>query len=324
MNVRTSLLFLTLGVSSIACGSSASTSTSVTSPSSARCDATVSSTSGGFGPSGGTGTLAIAVARECSWRATSPVNWIAITSAAEGQGDATVSFRVAENPDPVPRSATLAVAERSVGLAQAAAPCQYTVSPGTETIPAAGGEAGIDVRAHPACSWTARSEHAWASVAPATGAGNATVRVSVTANTGSERPVVVAVAGQEVSLLQRAAAPTPGPAPTPAPTPPPPGPTPAPPPPPAPSPTPPPPTPTPPAPAPPTPVRSIELKGRVSALDGSCPARTFTVDGRTVYTTSETRYDDGSCGRLRNGVEVKIRGTLMSDGQVRADRVEFD
>ena len=71
-------------------------------------------------------------------------------------------------------------------------------------------------------------------------------------------------------------------------------------------------------------MRTVELEGRLSGLSGSCPTVTFKVRAQDVYTTSSTRYDDGRCGDLRNGQSVEIRGTLMSDGRVRADRVEID
>jgi hypothetical protein len=342
VHVRTLLLLPALSITLAACGSSASTSTSVTAPAAGRCKATIANSTGAFGPAGGSGTLAITVARECSWRAASPVSWISFTSAVEGQGDGTVVYRVAENVDPVARQATLAVAERQVGLAQTAAPCLYHVSPNTEAVAGAGGEAAVAIDTHPVCSWTARAEQAWASVSPSSGSGDAIITVTVAANTGAERPVSVSVAGQLVSLMQRPATPAPpppGPAPpgptppAPAPpAPPPPGPTPpppTPPPPTPPAPTPPPPAPTPPA---PTPVREIELDGEARRVSGVCPALTFVLEGRTVYTTADTKYSRGSCERLQNGggdddddeKEVEIVGTLMSDGRVRADRVRFD
>ena len=336
MHARTSLLFLTLGAVSFGCGGSASTSTNVTSPTATRCDATITNSSGAFGSAGGTGTVSIAVARECTWRATSPVSWITFTSATDGQGDATVGYRVAENAEPVARQATLVVAERQVGLAQSAAPCQYRVGAESTAIAGTGGEVTIDIRAHPACSWTARSEQSWASASPASGAGDATVRVAVTPNPGADRPVVVIVAGHQVDLMQRAATPTlPAPAPTPpapapplapAPTPPvpvPPPPVPVPPPP-VPVPPPPVPVPPPPVPPPPTPVSSIDLEGNLANLGGICPDLSFRLEGRTVYTTTATRFSGGPCNRLRDGDDVEVSGTLMSDGRVRADRVKLD
>ena len=257
------------------------------------------------------------------------MSWITFTSAVEGQGDGTVSYRVAENADPIARQASVVVADRQVGLAQAAAPCQYAVTPAADAVAGTGGQASIYVRTHPVCSWTARGEQGWVSVSPSSGAGDANISVSVAANTGDERPVSVLVAGQQVTMLQRAASPTPAPAPSPnppaptppAPTPPPPGPTPPPP-----NPTPPPPTPVPPPPSPPAPVpvREIEIDGRVSSLGGTCPDRTFVVGDLTVYATVSTTFSRGSCNSMRNGDEVQVEGTLMSDGRVRAERVRYE
>ena len=85
-----------------ACGSS--TSTSVTSPSwTERCQTTVSGPPLSFGPSGGVGAITVSAARECAWAASSQAAWIVLTSAADGQGDGSLSYRVVENADPVLR-----------------------------------------------------------------------------------------------------------------------------------------------------------------------------------------------------------------------------
>ena len=79
-----------------------------------------------------------------------------------------------------------------------------------------------------------------------------------------------------------------------------------------------------PAPAPtpaPTPGRSIDLSGTVSSLIGVCPVIAFRVDDRTVYALPDTDFGKGECGDLRNGSDVDIKGVLMSDGRVRADKV---
>ena len=319
MNSRTVLLFSLLAAT--ACGSSATTATNITAPASTRCEANVSTSAASFGPAGGTGTLAITVARECSWRASTTVGWITFTTAAEGQGDGTIGYRIAENSVPVARQAMLTVAERQVALSQQAAPCRYTIGGMPSSIAAQGEQAEIALRAHPACSWTARSETEGASIAPASGTGDAVLRLTVTANPGAARPVTVVIAGESFTATQ-SGAPAPAPAPTPPPTPPP-APTPPP-------PTPPPPTPPPPAPPPPTPppgpvpVEEIALNGEVSNLAGACPNWRFEVDGRIVFTTDQTDYSRGPCTRMRNGVELEIRGWLMSDGTVRADRIRYE
>jgi hypothetical protein len=177
-----------------------------------------------FGPGGGTGTLTVAVARECAWAATSQAPWIAITSPHEGHGDGAVTYRVSDNPDPVSRRGGLVAAERTIELQQEPAACRFDVARPTETASADGGQTTIEVRAHHACRWTALSEDVWATVAPSSGQGHGVVRVTVAPNSGPSRTATVIVAGERLSLAQAArtapAPPTPAPAPPPAPTPP--------------------------------------------------------------------------------------------------------
>ena len=51
---------------------------------------------------------------------------------------------------------------------------------------------------------------------------------------------------------------------------------------------------------------------------------TFTLGTRAVYTRAETDFSKGSCRKeMKNGAEVEVRGYMMSDDRVRADRVIF-
>jgi hypothetical protein len=329
--VRRPLLFA-LFIYTVGCGSSATTN--LTTPTSARCQATITNSSGSFPASGGTGSISIVVSRDCTWTASSPAGWISLTSAVEGQGDGTVSYRVTENPDPLQRQAAMAVAERPVHITQAAAACLFQLSAMAGPISSDGGDASIDLATHPGCSWNARSEQTWATVAPVSGSGPARLRVEVQPNDGVERTLAIVVGTERVTAVQqqRPATPTPAPPPqTPTPAPPPtpvPAPTPAPTPAPGPNPTPaptpapaPPPTPAPP-PAP-TPVSEIEFNGEARNVSGTCPILTFTLDNRTVYTTSTTDFARGPCRDLKNNSDIEVRGWLMSDGRIRADRVRF-
>lgn len=318
MSLRAPLLFV-IALASAACGSSATTSSSITSPASSRCEANVSSSSSAFGASGGTGTLSITVARECAWRVSTGASWITFTTTAEGQGDGTVGYRVGENQEPIARQAMFSVADRQVAVSQQGVPCQYTIGGVPAAIGQQGGVASLDLRTHAACAWTAQSDTLWASVAPTSGSGNAALQVTVAANAGAERPVSLTIAGQTVTMMQDAAAtPAPAPpAPSPAPTPPPPAPSPAP------TPPPPGPGPTPTPPQPPTPVEEIDLSGFVGNLTGACPVWQFTASARTIFTHADTTYERGPCTRMRNGIEVDVHGWRMSDGTVRADRIRY-
>jgi Viral BACON domain/Putative binding domain, N-terminal len=308
----TCILALTIG-----CGSSTSTSVAApSSPSSARCQANVSSSVPKFASAGGTGTVSITVDRDCPWNAASQSGWITITSAASGQGDGTVGFRVSVNNDPVARDGVIAVSDRQIAVGQEAAPCRYDVTPNTNTVPPQGGEMGIAVRAHSACSWAAKSEVTWATVSPDSGRGDATLRVVVSANSGPARTLWVAVAGTSVTATQSAAStPSPSPAPAPpapappAPAPPPPAPAPA-------------PVPPPPPPSPvPVPVKPIDLSGKAGAISGTCPLITFNLKDRAIYTTALTEFRRISCDQIKKDTDLSVQGWEMSDQRIRADQV---
>jgi len=74
----------------------------------------------------------------------------------------------------------------------------------------------------------------------------------------------------------------------------------------------------------PTPVRPIDLSGRVSLLSGECPLFTFELDQMDVYTTTDTEFAKGPCRDLKDDKKVRVDGWLMSDLRVRADKVTFD
>ena len=174
----------------------------------------------------------------------------------------------------------------------------------------------VDVRTHPACSWSATSDATWISVAPSSGRGSATVAVMIAANTGSQRAASVSVAGVRFTITQPAPPPTPAPNPPPAPNPTPPTP--------APTPTPTPdPTPTPtPEPVPePDPGDVVNIKGKVESVTGICPLLVFDVKKTTVMTTLTTEYDERPCESLRKGSDVEVEGVRLSRDSVRADKV---
>ena len=82
------------------CGSSTKTSTS---PSSlTRCGVTLTGNAS-VPAQGGNGTVSVAAERECSWAASTEGQWLTIRSGSTGQGNGTVEFTAARNPDPVAR-----------------------------------------------------------------------------------------------------------------------------------------------------------------------------------------------------------------------------
>jgi hypothetical protein len=73
-----------------------------------------------------------------------------------------------------------------------------------------------------------------------------------------------------------------------------------------------------------SPDHSIEVKGVVSSVSGSCPTLRFSVGGTTIATDGATRFEDGTCGAIQNGVRVEAKGTLQPDGSLLAHKVDID
>jgi hypothetical protein len=293
----------------------------------------VAKSSSSFSADGGTGTLAVSVARECSWSATSGVNWIAISAGASGQGDGTVSFRVSPNADPSARQGAISVNDQQAVIGQAAAPCLYTVTGAPGPLAAGGDRTTVTVHTHSGCVWQAQSSADWAAIQPLSGSGDGEITVAVTVNHGDARTATITVAGVGVALTQSAPAPTPPPpaptpppptppAPTPpAPTPPAPTPPPAPP---TPPPTPPPPpTPAPPPPPPPPPptTQTIDLNGKANDVKGTCPTLQFTLKDYLVKTTASTHYTKGACTDVKDDRNLTVSGTVVGAKAVVATSV---
>jgi len=144
-------------------------------------------------------------ANGCPWTASSNTSWLSITSGATGLGDGTVTITAAANTGGA-RNGTVTVANQTVTVNQAAAPCTYTVSPTSTSIGAAGGSGTpVSVNTSSGCTWTARSNVNWVTIATgSSGTGAGTVTYSVQSNAGSARTGTLTVAGQMVTISQAA------------------------------------------------------------------------------------------------------------------------
>jgi hypothetical protein len=73
----------------------------------------------------------------------------------------------------------------------------------------------------------------------------------------------------------------------------------------------------------PGPALSFDAEGAVSGLGGTCPAVTFTLDGRAVAATAATHFVQVTCATLANGMTVRVKGTVQGDGSVVASQIQF-
>jgi hypothetical protein len=317
MRFRVGDLTLMIALASAA-ASCHSAQTSVTGPTADdKCQVTATSTPQSFTASGGNGAVSIATARDCTWTIATTSSWLTLGGDRSGQGEASVSYTVAANPVPTPRSGSIVVGSQTVAVNQAAAPCTYSLDRAADTVGPSGGTLSFRVTTLSGCGWTATSRESWIAIASGqNGNASGTIGLNVAANGGAARVGVVNVGGQTYTVNQSA---SPPPAPTPAPPAP------------APAPGPPSPTPTPPGPIPPTlPPRppggqEVEFDGTVSNLSGRCPDVAFSSGGYSVSADGSTDYKKKSdCGDLREGRRISVEGVTQANGTVRAKKIEVD
>ncbi len=184
----------------------------VTQPAATTCSFSVTPTSRSMPVGGGNSTFSVATTTGCSWTAASQVGWITVTSGASGTGNGTVGFSAAANTGAA-RSGTILIAGQQVTVTQpVGGTCTYQVSPMTPTVAMTGGTLTITVTSQSGCTWSASESPnvSWVSITSgATGAGNGTVTLQVSANSQTAaRTMTLSVAGRIVTLTQSGTAAT--------------------------------------------------------------------------------------------------------------------
>jgi hypothetical protein len=167
----------------------------------AQCRYTLASSSASMSQAGGSGSVDLrASSSQCTWTAKSDVDWITITSGADGKGSATVTFNVAPTAGP-PRTGTLTIAGLPFTVTQSEG-CTYAIAPPAYAVGSAGGSSVVTVTAAAGCPWTASSAASWITLAAVSGTGSGTVGFTVAATTGPSRTGTLTIAGQVFTVTQ--------------------------------------------------------------------------------------------------------------------------
>ena len=195
---------LTLALAFLATGCGTS-STTVTGPSLDRCAITVASSMTSVDASGGTGRLTVTAGRECTWSVTSNVPWITPRPPAGGQGDGTVDYVVAANPNAEARRGTVAMGGQILEVVQEGLACRFDLQPTNHNMGAEGGSGSFTVEAPSGCNWTPTASHDWITITNGgSQSGNGSVNFSVAPNTAGVRDGTIRVGGQAFGILQSA------------------------------------------------------------------------------------------------------------------------
>jgi hypothetical protein len=175
-------------------------------------------------------TVTVATNRECPWKIESDASWIQVTPNS-GQGQASVSVAIAENPAASERSAAVGLNASRVTVTQQAAPCRFELGGSSSRLSAEGGRFTVSVSAVAGCKWSASSEVSWVRVVSSETTGSGSAEFVADANTAGERSGTLRIAGLPFLVQQTAPAspappgptpiPSPSPPPSPSPTPPP-------------------------------------------------------------------------------------------------------
>lgn len=169
----------------------------VIAPPASACSYSLTATSLQPSSSGGIFSIGIQTGAFCLWTMTGLPAWITVTGGStSGSGPATVTLTVAFNPG-ASRGATITVNGATLVVDQQSSNgCTYTLSPGGEGFPAAGGSGSVAVAAATSCPWAVSGQPSWVTIIGAGGgSGNGTVTFGVSANTGAARSATLSFPG---------------------------------------------------------------------------------------------------------------------------------
>jgi hypothetical protein len=141
---------------------------------------------------------------ECSWTPSSTNEWIHATASTNaGPGD--VTFVVDTNASIVARVGYIQVADQTVTVSQAAAPCTFALTFNERATAAAATEGTVGVIASfPDCTWTATTSNDWIHVTLGAEPGKFSYLVDTNASTAA-RVGYIQVADQTFTVSQAAA-----------------------------------------------------------------------------------------------------------------------
>jgi hypothetical protein len=172
-------------------------------------------------------TVTVSTNRECLWTIRSEASWIQVRPSS-GQGPASVSVDVSENPAAAERSTALVISDSRVTVTQEPAPCRFELGGSSSRIAPQGGPFKVPVSTVAGCKWSASSEVSWVRVVGAEVTGSGSAEFVADVNAGEERSGTLRIAGLPHLVQQSAIESSPAPPPSPSPPPPPPNPPPAP------------------------------------------------------------------------------------------------
>jgi len=157
-----------------------------TEPTPLPCTYVVSASSLTFAASGGSASITVTAPGGCDWTADSDREWITVASGPRGSGSGVVTVTVAANPTTVERTGTLKVAGNVITIridGLGPEPCTVDLTPSSAAFSHEPASGSITVTSPAHCSWSARSNVAWLTIASgASGSGSGIVTFAIDRN----------------------------------------------------------------------------------------------------------------------------------------------
>jgi hypothetical protein len=126
---------------------------------------------------------------------------LSITGSASGSGNGTVHYSATANAGPE-RTGTITAGGQTFTVTQAGG-CVTTISPSSQSLPAAGGSGSFSVNAGSGCAWTAAAKAPWITLTSGeSGTGGGTVQFTVAPNSSAARIGTITAAGQTFTVNQ--------------------------------------------------------------------------------------------------------------------------
>jgi hypothetical protein len=184
----------------------------------APCSVTVDPSQSGspFDSGGGGGILAVtANGANCSWTASSPVNWITLAVAGGGSGasvngsgsmNVTISA-ISNAASTTSRSTTVTLGNVSEAITQGGTQCSFVLGSTTASIPYGGGTGSVSVTAPGACAWSSSTDPtaSWLTISSSGSGGTSNVVFSAAPNnTSSPQTGTLTIAGQPFTVTEAA------------------------------------------------------------------------------------------------------------------------
>ena len=169
------------------------------------CPPTISPTSQSLANTGGSVTVNVSGAAACAWTAVSNAGWITVTGAT-GVGSGTATLSVPSNTGTTSRTGTVTIGTSTFTVTQAGTPCSFTLSPTSQTFPAAGGSTNITVTTGASCVWSATSGSSWVTISNGTArTGSGSVGITAASNPATQsRTATLTIAGRSFVVTEQA------------------------------------------------------------------------------------------------------------------------